>query len=224
MEGLNREDGMEQETEGTAGSGQVRRDAEPISTEQISSHVAQLLANHEPLLLGCEICAAVSPRLAELEQAERETRTERGLREDAERERDKAQDRWGQAERERGEEHEMNRKLLFEMDGENGEWLGAINKELNRALTKRNEELIAAEVRLASVPALVEALRECNEAGRGLTADLIAVKPHLDLRYPDDPRWTPWTRFVERGLGRLDEARKKARAALAAHEQAGTDA
>ncbi|MFE7720112.1 hypothetical protein ACFU44_13845 [Nocardia rhizosphaerihabitans] len=32
---------------------------------------------------------------------------------------------------------------------------------------------------------------------KGLDAALFAVKPHLDKPYPDDPRWTPWSRFVE---------------------------
>jgi hypothetical protein len=40
---------------------------------------------------------------------------------------------------------------------------------------------------------------------RDILASLIAVKPHLDVPYRDDPRWTPWTRFVERTLDRVDE-------------------
>ena len=45
---------------------------------------------------------------------------------------------------------------------------------------------------------------------REIIASLIAVKPHLDAPYPDDPRWTPWTRFVERTLARVDELAKLA--------------
>lgn len=45
---------------------------------------------------------------------------------------------------------------------------------------------------------------------REIVASLIAVKPHLDKPYPDDPRWTPWTRFVERTLARVDELAKLA--------------
>lgn len=32
---------------------------------------------------------------------------------------------------------------------------------------------------------------------KDLSAGLFAVKPNLDKPYPDDPRWTPWSRFVE---------------------------
>ena len=45
---------------------------------------------------------------------------------------------------------------------------------------------------------------------REIAASLIAVKPHLDKPYPDDPRWTPWTRFIERTLERVDELAKPA--------------
>jgi hypothetical protein len=45
---------------------------------------------------------------------------------------------------------------------------------------------------------------------REIAASLIAVKPHLDKPYPDDPRWTPWTRFIERTLERVDELAKLA--------------
>lgn len=30
----------------------------------------------------------------------------------------------------------------------------------------------------------------------------LAVKRHLDTPYPDDPRWTPWTRFAEPAIKR----------------------
>lgn len=52
-----------------------------------------------------------------------------------------------------------------------------------------------------SVPAL-DVLRKARVS---IAASLIAVKPHLDAPYPDDPRWTPWTRFIERELQRVDE-------------------
>lgn len=45
---------------------------------------------------------------------------------------------------------------------------------------------------------------------RDILASLIAVKSHLDQPYLDDPRWTPWTRFIERTLGRVDELAKLA--------------
>lgn len=49
-------------------------------------------------------------------------------------------------------------------------------------------------------------LAEARVAWRGMVADLIAVKGHLDSPYPDDNRWTPWQRFVERGLRRMEAA------------------
>ncbi len=124
-----------------------------------------------------------------------------------------------QAERERDEAMKWTRsgtgnEPVSERDGLIAQLMEAEN-ELHLAIARA----VNAESRLASVPALVEALRECDEEGRALTADLIAVKLHLDDPYPDDPRWTPWTRFVERGLRRLDAARKKARAALTVYEQ-----
>lgn len=46
---------------------------------------------------------------------------------------------------------------------------------------------------------------------REIIASLIAVKGHLDTPYPDDPRWTPWTRFIERTIDRVDELAEIAR-------------
>lgn len=46
---------------------------------------------------------------------------------------------------------------------------------------------------------------EARELRRDIIASLIAVKGHLDQPYPDDPRWTPWTRFIERTLRKVDE-------------------
>lgn len=51
---------------------------------------------------------------------------------------------------------------------------------------------------------------EIKEAWTDLVTGLIAVSPHLSQPYPDDARWTPWTRFVEHEIGRMDEAVKRA--------------
>lgn len=65
------------------------------------------------------------------------------------------------------------------------------------------DQLCAA---LAAVLPDVEARvrRECAEEARDpirrLTSALIAVEHNLDKPYPDDPRWTPWTRWVEPAL------------------------
>jgi hypothetical protein len=45
---------------------------------------------------------------------------------------------------------------------------------------------------------------------RDIIATLIAVKGHLDTPYPDDDRWTPWTRFVERALRDVDVLAERA--------------
>lgn len=57
-----------------------------------------------------------------------------------------------------------------------------------------NGRLIAESVRLGESMA--------GNAKR-LWCGLMAIKPFLDKPYPDDPRWTPWTRFVEWELERL---------------------
>jgi hypothetical protein len=53
-------------------------------------------------------------------------------------------------------------------------------------------------------------MSELRNAWNDLAASLIAVAPHLNKPYPDDPRWTPWTRFVESDLDRMDDAVKAA--------------
>lgn len=41
----------------------------------------------------------------------------------------------------------------------------------------------------------------------------LTVKPLLDKPYPDDPRWTPWTRWVDRAARRCFNARSALRKA-----------
>jgi hypothetical protein len=38
-----------------------------------------------------------------------------------------------------------------------------------------------------------------------MIASLIAVRGHLYAPYPDDPRWSPWTRFIEREFSKDSE-------------------
>ena len=63
-----------------------------------------------------------------------------------------------------------------------------------------------------------DALRELLEDAKRVFTAGLTVKPYLDSPYPDDDRWTPWTRFLRPALVRLDESRVKARRALAAVE------
>lgn len=49
----------------------------------------------------------------------------------------------------------------------------------------------------------VELLRDCQEAMHELATALLTVKPRLSEPYPDDPRWSPWTRFVKRDAERV---------------------
>lgn len=77
-----------------------------------------------------------------------------------------------------------------------------------------NAPWVSHEEMLALV-AVARAAQEKNDARRGIIASCIAVKGKLDQPYPDDERWTPWTRFIEPALRRLDEAEKDLREALA---------
>lgn len=75
--------------------------------------------------------------------------------------------------------------------------------EYQRLWHKESARAEAAEARCAR---LQQALADVKDARRGIIAACIAVKGRLDQPYPDDDRWTPWTRFVEPALHRLDEA------------------
>lgn len=45
-----------------------------------------------------------------------------------------------------------------------------------------------------------------TQAVDSMWAALETVKFHLVKPYPDDPRWTPWSRFVEPAVTKLIEA------------------
>ncbi|MGY0023725.1 hypothetical protein ACVHNB_32745 [Streptomyces sp. YJ-C3] len=68
-----------------------------------------------------------------------------------------------------------------------------------------SDQLDALYQRAEQAEAVIE---RAHYARRRINSALIAVKPLLTTPYADDPRWTPWTRFVEpalRGLaGALD--------------------
>lgn len=56
------------------------------------------------------------------------------------------------------------------------------------------------------VIAAEDTVERVRQARRRLTSALIAVEPLLTTPYPDDPRWTPWTRFVGPALKGLTDA------------------
>lgn len=55
---------------------------------------------------------------------------------------------------------------------------------------------------------------EIVEAAKGVEIALIAVAPTLEKPFDDDPRWSPWTRFVEPKLDKLIAASAAARTRL----------
>lgn len=59
--------------------------------------------------------------------------------------------------------------------------------------------------------ALVE---RAERALRGVAKTALVVKPTLDQPYPDDPRWTPWTRWMEKDAHEAFNASEALRAAL----------
>jgi hypothetical protein len=59
-----------------------------------------------------------------------------------------------------------------------------------------------------------EALRACQKSIGQLRTALLAVEPALDKPFPDDPRWTPWSRFIDRPWRSAATASELARAAL----------
>lgn len=67
------------------------------------------------------------------------------------------------------------------------------------------------------------ALREADDALRQHMTAWITVAPLLEDPYPDDPRWSPWTRYGERACRRGDAARAAVAAALAASPHQDTD-
>lgn len=42
-----------------------------------------------------------------------------------------------------------------------------------------------------------ELLEQAAETLMNCAKAALTVKPNLDKPYPDDPRWSPWTRWVE---------------------------
>lgn len=70
-----------------------------------------------------------------------------------------------------------------------------------------------------TVQGLVEALEEAHAAIKKAAQAFIVVEGTLKKPYEDDPRWSPWTRFIDRADNdawpRLCRAEETARKALA---------
>jgi hypothetical protein len=83
----------------------------------------------------------------------------------------------------------------------------------------RNAELQKFQMDALEMEALLQkaadALWECAKAA-------LAVKPALDEPYKDDPRWTPWTRWVEQPSSRAHELKRQITRYLASHNSSGT--
>lgn len=79
------------------------------------------------------------------------------------------------------------------------ELLGVAEETSNQSEAERARAVQRAEQAEA-------ALERARQARRRMNSALIAVESHLTKPYPDDPRWTPWTRFVGPALQGLTEA------------------
>lgn len=82
---------------------------------------------------------------------------------------------------------------------------------LDEQIDQKAAEEFAVTDLLALLPeqtsrAAEDAIERARLARRRLTSALIAVEPLLAKPYPDDPRWTPWTRFVGPALKELSDA------------------
>lgn len=79
-----------------------------------------------------------------------------------------------------------------------------LERAVRGALESRADAMRDRWVAAAREAGREEGREEAAKAMRGpvrrLTAALIAVDSLLTKPYPDDPRWTPWTRFVEPAL------------------------
>lgn len=85
-----------------------------------------------------------------------------------------------------------------------------VDQDKLRDLFRKVEPVVAALLSAAREAGREEGRREAAKAMRDpvrrMTAALIAVDSRLTEPYPDDPRWTPWTRFIEPALRELRAA------------------
>ena len=67
-------------------------------------------------------------------------------------------------------------------------------------------------VLLDIIQGLLNEVKDAESALNGAWKALLTVKPSLDAPYPDDPRWTPWTRWGERAAREAHDAAMRLRA------------
>lgn len=95
---------------------------------------------------------------------------------------------------------------VFPTDGRHRERADQLEELLRVAheTSNRSEEERARAVRRAEKAEAT--LKQARLAQRRVNSSLIAVESLLSKPYPDDPRWTPWTRFVQPALKKLHDA------------------
>lgn len=71
-------------------------------------------------------------------------------------------------------------------------WFLCGDPECNQKIKNAISDRIAAE----RAEAVKERTDLINLKFKALEAGLIAVSNHLDKPFTDDPRWTPWSRFI----------------------------
>lgn len=80
---------------------------------------------------------------------------------------------------------------------------------------KHDDEVEAAESFRTENERLREALDVANKALHQNITTWITLSPVLEEPYPDDPRWTPWTRFGKRAADAAVNAQSEIKRALA---------
>ncbi|MFC8583321.1 hypothetical protein ACFUGD_01910 [Streptomyces sp. NPDC057217] len=111
------------------------------------------------------------------------------------------------------DERDELRLLLHDAEGDRDSWARdarLAEQQAEADARKAHTDLIDEQKRGTRVEAERDAARntlaDAQVAARRLSSALIAVAPLLDKPYPDDPRWTPWTRFVAPALRNLRTA------------------
>jgi hypothetical protein len=98
------------------------------------------------------------------------------------------------------EKNELEEQLISRLIIENRDEDGTIGLASQKGMCNDIMALLAAATQAAVVAALEERQKLSQKQFNHLEAALFAVKPLLDKPYPDDSRWSPWSRFVAPAL------------------------